>query len=165
MQNTKDSFYLALRDRLSALDPSRSVTLNGVTRPAILVAENESATAAVPLPNAFYIHWLGMQAAKGYDNATKPLLEFTCRIDYWTEGTFDNAFQDRGRSLAALDSELLQICAPSRTLLMDHTQTPAVTLNSIIFWSRPVFASPIADGRRLLRSAQLTVFSYAEFVC
>ena len=41
MQPTKDSFYISLRDRLVAVDPNRTVTLDGATRPAIAVIENE----------------------------------------------------------------------------------------------------------------------------
>lgn len=170
MQNTKDSFYLALRDRLAMLAPERTITLNGgtlngVTRPAIVVTENETANASAPLPDAFYITWLGIQSAKGYANAQHPLLELHCRIDYWTEGTFELSYQDRGRSLASLDSTLLQICAPATTPLVDHSQSPPITLTTNIFWSRPVLAPPVADGHRLHRVADLNIFFYSEFVC
>ena len=57
MQSAKDSFYVALRDRLAALNPQRTVFLNGVTRPAVIVVENEYITAAGPLPEAFYLGW------------------------------------------------------------------------------------------------------------
>ena len=40
MQFAKDSFFLALQQRLAALNPARTVTLNGATVPAILVVEN-----------------------------------------------------------------------------------------------------------------------------
>src|SRR5664279_746773 len=51
MQPTKDSFYVALRDRLVVVDPNRTVTLDGATRPAIAVLENEPPTGAPLLPD------------------------------------------------------------------------------------------------------------------
>ena len=48
MQSAKDSFYSALRDRLAVVNPGRSVTLQGVARPAIFVAENEPIISAAP---------------------------------------------------------------------------------------------------------------------
>ncbi len=44
MQFAKDSFYIALRDRLAVLNPARTVYLDGVTRPAVIVAENQPST-------------------------------------------------------------------------------------------------------------------------
>ena len=46
MQNIKDSFFIAIRDRLAALNPQRTVTIQGGSRPAILVIENEISAAA-----------------------------------------------------------------------------------------------------------------------
>ena len=57
MQFTKDSFYMALQQRLAALNPQRTITLSGATRPAVVVAENELVIPIVPLPEAFYIEW------------------------------------------------------------------------------------------------------------
>ena len=53
MQPTKDSFYIALRDRLVAVDPNRTVTLDGATRPAIAVMENEPPNGAPLLCDVF----------------------------------------------------------------------------------------------------------------
>ena len=55
MQFTKDTFYITLRNRLAALNPARVITLNGLTRPAVVVAENEAVIPVKPLPDAFYI--------------------------------------------------------------------------------------------------------------
>jgi hypothetical protein len=54
MQFTKDTFYITLRDRLAALNPSRMITLNGVTRPAVVVAENEAVIPIKPLPDVLH---------------------------------------------------------------------------------------------------------------
>ncbi len=37
MQAAKDSFYMALRARLAALNPARSMVMDGLTVPAIVV--------------------------------------------------------------------------------------------------------------------------------
>ena len=42
MQNAKDSFYMALRTRLAAINPERTVLLRGTIRPGILVEEAEA---------------------------------------------------------------------------------------------------------------------------
>jgi len=39
MQAAKDSFYMTLRERLTALNPARTMVIDGVTVPAIVVRE------------------------------------------------------------------------------------------------------------------------------
>ena len=56
MQSAKDSFYIALRGRLAALNPQRAVFLDGATRPAIVVCENEPLTSAAPPLSALTLH-------------------------------------------------------------------------------------------------------------
>ena len=48
MQNAKDSFYMALRTRLAALNPDRTVLLRGTVRPGILVEEAEAPFSQPP---------------------------------------------------------------------------------------------------------------------
>jgi len=55
MQFAKDSFFLALQERLAGLNPGRTVTLNGTTVPAVAVVENLPPSSAEPEPNTFYI--------------------------------------------------------------------------------------------------------------
>ncbi len=57
MQFAKDSFLLALQQRLAGLNPARTVTINGATVPAVVAVENLPPSAAEPQPNAFYIEW------------------------------------------------------------------------------------------------------------
>jgi len=40
MQFAKDSFFLALQQKLAGLNPARTITLNGATDPAVVVVEN-----------------------------------------------------------------------------------------------------------------------------
>src|SRR5205823_3982085 len=111
MQSAKDSFYVALRDRLAALDPVRVVSLDGASRPAVIVRENEPVTAAPPLPSAFYLSW-GAMAAMPPLAARRPMLRLEATIAYRTAGSADRVSVDRGRSLGALDLELAQILSP-----------------------------------------------------
>ena len=77
MQYTKDSFYITLLERLVALNPQRTVTLNGTIRPALVVAENELVVPIVPLPDAFYIEW-GAAELLPRQTGNKALLAMDC---------------------------------------------------------------------------------------
>jgi len=161
MQNAKDSFYIALRDRLAALNPARTVVVEGVMRPAVLVAENEPATMAAPLPNAFYLHWGAAQVVAGTESARRPLLKIECGIAYRAPGVQAGA-GDRGRALAALDCELLRLCAPPRTPKCDYAHTPVAALGSSVFWGEPEFGAAESVHDELRRSARLLVFFFPE---
>jgi len=164
MQFAKDSFYAALRDRLAIVNPTRTVTLNGTVRPAVIVSENEPATAALPTANAFYLGWGAVQLATGEASAKRPLVALACQITYGTSGSLDGAV-DRGRVLGALDGELFEICSPGRTNKLDLTQTPAVDLGSYVIWTKPQLKDVVTDrksGLALLRTAEVTVFFFPE---
>jgi len=173
MQFTKDSFYMTLLERLVALNPQQTVTLNGTTRPAIVVAENEIVVPVVPLPDAFYIEW-GAAQPVAQQVGDRALMAMECIISYHTFGTVESGV-DRGRALAALDMELLSICQPPWTSKRDYTQTPSVDLGTMISWSQPVLGKVAgseapkneglprgSEGVRLERSASLTVFFFSE---
>jgi hypothetical protein len=163
MQFTKDSFYLALRDRLASLNPARLAVINGTTRIAIVVTENELISPAPPAPNTFYLGW---KAPKLLDNspATGPIIAMDCLISFEAEPS-TQAGTDRGRVLSQLTTELLSICSPPHTRKRDFTQSPSIDLGTDIFWTRPRFDDPPADSptsARLNRSATLTVFFFPE---
>ncbi|HUK26435.1 MAG TPA: hypothetical protein VLV49_17785 [Terriglobales bacterium] len=173
MQYAKDSFYMALRERLAALNPQRTVTLNGAVRPAVIAAENEMVIPVVPLPDAFYLEWGGAQVA-ARQSGSRELMEMECVISYHTFGTVESGV-DRGRTLGELDTELLSICQPQHTAKQDFTQSPSADLGSNIFWAAPVMGKvtgsqgPKAEGLprgnetvRLERSAMVRVFFFPE---
>jgi hypothetical protein len=173
MQFTKDSFYMVLLQRLISLNPLRMVTLNGTTRPAIIVAENELVTSGQLLADAFYIEWGAVQAVTR-QSGSRGLMEMECVISYHTFGTVESGV-DRGRALAALDTELFSICQPPQTSKRDYTQSPSVDLGTNILWTTPslskVSGSEAAkneglpggsEGVRLERSASLKVFFFSE---
>ena len=130
-------------------------------RPAVLVAENEPANSAPPLPNAFYLNWGAPGFVKDTESARRPLMKIECRVAYWISGTQPGAV-DRGRSLAALDVQLLQLTNPPRTPKRDHAHASAVDLGSTVFWALPEFGDPEVAHDELRRQARLVIFFFPE---
>lgn len=173
MQFTKDSFYMTLLQRLVSLYPQQTITLNGTTRPAVVVAENELVIPIVPLPDAFYIEWGAAEPVKG-QTGSREMMAMDCVISYHTFGTVQSGV-DRGRRLGLLDTELLNICQPPWTEKCDYTQTPSVDLGTCISWTMPSFGKISGseaprneglprgtEGVRLERSTSLKVFFFSE---
>lgn len=144
MQFAKDSFLLALQQRLASLNPARTVTINGATVAAVVGVENLPPSAAEPQPNAFYIEW-GSAAVVGGHAGNGALMSLDCRISYYTLGTVQSMV-DRGRVLGQLDDELLGICQPTNAEKYDYTQSPAADLGSTVFWNQPFFEQATASG-------------------
>lgn len=105
---------------------------------------------------------------------SRSLMAMECVISYHTFGSSQTGV-DRGRRLAALDMDLLNICQPAFASKRDYTQVPSVDLGTKIFWTEPVFGKVSgSDGARaeglprgneqvrLERSASLKVFFYPE---
>src|SRR3954447_14337059 len=111
MQNVKDTFYTALRNRLAALNPERVVLLRGALRPGILVEEAEAPFTQLP-NNVYILRWLGHGA--DIDLASTLIAE-ECEILYNTCGSQTYGGLDRGRALSQMDSELLAILQPFST--------------------------------------------------
>ncbi len=161
MQHAKDTFYIALRDRLAVISPQRTIVVSGDTRPAVIVSENECPTSTPPLPNAFYLHWGAARLIKGAENTRRPLMALDCSIRYAAAGTTDAAI-DRGRTLAALDLELLQMCTPPRAQKRDYTCSPPAMLGTMVFWAVPELGAIEAAGEQLRRTARLSIFFFPE---
>jgi hypothetical protein len=184
MQFAKDSFFLALQQRLAGLNPLRVVTVNGATVPAMLVGENLPPSSAEPQANTFYIEWGTAKVVAGHAG-NGALMSVACAISYFTLGTVPSMV-DRGRVLGELDDELLGICQPPNTEKMDYTQSPAADLGTSVFWDQPTFEEATSSGvednttayqgrtvkramyeqayqdGRVERRAQLTVFFFSE---
>lgn len=173
MQFAKDSFYVALCDRLTRLNPQRNIVLNGTMRPAVIVAENELATTTPRLESTFIVYWGGTQVCKTFPATQGGLTAIECSIAYGTSGSREDAI-DRGRMLASLDSELLQICSPPFTEKQDYTASEPTSLGTNVFWSTPKIepfqknnsAEDIGAVNKgnvpLFHVARLTVFFYPE---
>lgn len=162
MQFTKDSFYMALRSRLVVVNPLRTVTIAGVVRPAVYVVENEPLTAAAPPAECFAIIFGGAQAVSEMSSAKRPLIALECEVAYRTAGTSANSNTDRGRTLAALDLELLQICVPPNTPKQNFSVTPTVALGTEVLWQRPQLGAVQQVGDELRRTGKTTIFFYPE---
>lgn len=173
MQSAKDSFYVALCDRLTRLNPQRTVVLNGATRPAVIVAENELVTSTPPLECVFTMYWGSAQVCKTFASVQGGLTAIECSIVYGTSGSRADAI-DRGRMLAALDSELMQACSPPFAEKQDYTTAEPTSLGTNVFWSTPRIepsqknagaeqpSSVNKERIPLFHVAHVTVFFYPE---
>lgn len=172
MQFAKDSFFLALQERLAAISPGRNVTVNGATIPALIVIENLPPSPAQLQPNTFYIGWGDAQVVAGHAGAA-PLMSLDVVISYFSMGSVQSMV-DRGRMLAQLDQELLSICQPPTTEKRDYAQSPSADLGTSVFWEQPSFGEPTKSGLsnaagkhpdgRAERKARLTMYFFPEVI-
>jgi hypothetical protein len=158
VENAKDTFYIALRNRLAVLNPGRTVMLRGVWRPGILVEANESVVPVLPA-EVFVLRWTDCSVD---ELQPMPVAKQVCEVLYATEGTVANGGLDRGRALAEMDRELVSILKPYATQKCNYAQTPAAGMATQVFWSEPVLSTVTVTRDRLSRSAKVTVFSYEE---
>ncbi|HUZ94081.1 MAG TPA: hypothetical protein VMU57_04145 [Edaphobacter sp.] len=160
MQNAKDTFYITLQARLAAVNPSRTIVVRGVTRPAVLVEENELPSDAVPL-DAFRLRWTVLKVDP---QAALPLVTMACEIRYATDGNAGNGGMDRGRLLAAMDAELAAaLGAPPRSVTKtSYSTAPPTALGTNVFWGDAAFAPVAVTDERLERVATVEVFCYQE---
>ena len=158
MQNAKDTFYLALRDRLAALNPARQVVIRGQSRAALVVDENEF-SSPFDWRDTFRMRWTELALAEG----PLPLVTLRCEFHYATSGSAGNGGMDRGRLLAAMDTELAAIVntAPQRALKQQLADEDAAMRTSI-FWDDLAFAPVRINGELLERSATVDVYTYQE---
>ncbi len=160
MQNAKDTFYVAMRDRLAELNPERTFAVRGVVRPGLIVEENELVVAPVPV-DAFRLRWGKLTVQT---EGPAPLIAMTCEISYATDGTSANSGLDRGRMLAAMDAELAAMVGtePKRLPKLSYTTMPPVPMATNVFWGELAFGALTSAGERLSRVATVEVFSYGE---
>ena len=158
MQNAKDSFYMALRTRLVALDPDRVILLRGAARPGILVEEAETPFSQPP-NDVFILRWLGMGV--DFDLGSTMAAE-QCEVIYQTCGTQSYGGLDRGRMLSVMDEELMSILQPFYAAKLNCTATPPAAMLTKVFWDEPEFAPVTVQRDQLSRSAKVMVYSYQE---
>lgn len=161
MQNAKDTFYEVLRSRIAEVNPERTIVLRGVTRPGVLVEENELVTT-VTTPDCFRLRWLDatVDAANAMPTAT-----LTCEVMYETAGTTG---LDRGRALAAMDAELA--CAlnsePQNATKQNYAELAnggnASAMSTNIWWGDVVLGPLVVKADRIARTAKVTVMSCEE---
>ena len=158
MQNAKDSFYIALRNRLAVVNPARVMTLRAVERPGILVEEAEAEMAEMP-SDVFSLRWVGTDRVEGVPGA---MWRAGCEVRYATAGSQGHAGLDRGRALTAMDAELLHMLEPLSTPKLNYTTTPATAMQTNVFWGLPVAGTTETLRDRLLRMVMVTVFAFNE---
>ena len=158
MQNAKDSFYMALRTRITAINPQRTVLVRGTVRPGILVEEAEAPFSQFP-NDVFILRWLGLGLDAELPSA---MVTAECELFYQTCGTQAFGGLDRGRMLSQMDSELAAMLAPYSTPKVTYSTTPPATMLTQVFWDEPVIAPIVVQRDRLVRSAKVKVYSYQE---
>lgn len=164
MQNTKDTFYETLRNRLAALNPDRTIVIRGVTRPGTLVEENELVTTT-DVPDCFRLRWRpAVVDAKG----ALPMIALQCEIAYETAGSALNSGMDRGRALAAMDGELLAALNESPQTIVKTNYAglafgrAATTMSTSLWWGGVAFGATTIKDDRLARIATVDVMSFEE---
>jgi len=158
MQNAKDSFYMALRTRLAAINPERTILLRGAVRPGILAEEAEAPFSQLP-NDVFVLRWLGL----GVDfNLGSTMVAEQCEVIYQSCGTQSFGGLDRGRSLREMDEELTAMVQPFYTPKFNYTTTPPVAMLTNVFWDEPGFGPIVAQRDQLSRTAKVMVYSYQE---
>jgi hypothetical protein len=164
LQNAKDTFYELLRSRIAAANPERTIVVRGVTRPGVLVEENELVTT-VTTPDCFRLRWI--DASVDSANAL-PVATLTCEVLYETAGTAGNAGMDRGRLLAAMDAELAGALnnTPQTVIKQSFaalaTGGSATAMSTNIWWGDVVLGPLVVKGDRIARTAKVAVMSCEE---
>ncbi len=149
---------MALRTRLTTINPDRTILLRGAVRPGILVEEAEAPLSQLP-SDVFVLRWLALGA--DLDLASTLIAE-ECEITYQTSGTQSFGGLDRGRSLSAMDEELVAMLQPFYTPKLNYAVQPPAAMLTQIFWDEPGFTPTISQRDRLSRSARVMVYSYQE---
>jgi hypothetical protein len=164
LQNAKDTFYEVLRARIAAANPERTIVLRGVTRPGVLVEENELVTTST-LPDCFRLRWAATTVTAG---GAMPVVALRCEIDYETAGTALNGGMDRGRALGAMDAELAGAVnatpqfTPKQSYAALARGGAAVAMNSNVWWSDAELGATTLREDRVGRTATVVVMSYQE---
>ena len=96
----------------------------------------------------------------GWEGGEGPLMSLDCGIRYRTQAKLDGT--SRGRTLGAMDAELLALCRPGLTAKLDYRQTPPAGLGSNVVWVRPQLGDPEEDNGALRREAKLELFFFPE---
>jgi hypothetical protein len=158
MQNAKDSFYMTLRARLTSLNPERTALIRGTVRPGIVMEEAEAPFSQLPA-DTFVLRWLGLGADA---DPASPMVAQECEVLYQSCGTQSFGGLDRGRSLSAMDAELVAMLQPNNAPKMNYAVQPPAAMRTRIFWDEPSFTPITTQRDRVSRSAKVTVYSYEE---
>ena len=81
MQAAKDTFLRTMADRLAVVNPARTVTLDGASRPAVMAVENETPVPANTFLETFLLSWEGA----GRVSPDSPLMYLDCNAELWQQ--------------------------------------------------------------------------------
>lgn len=149
---------MALRTRLTAINPQRTILLRGTVRPGILVEEAE-APFSQPPDDVFILRWLGLAIDA---DLCAIMAAAQCEIAYQTCGTQSFGGLDRGRLLSQMDSELTAMLSPYYTPKLNYAAAPPAAMLTQVFWDEPAITPIVVQRDRLSRSANVMVYSYQE---
>jgi len=149
---------MALRTRLTAINPERTILVRGAVRPGILVEEAEAPFSQLP-NDVFVLRWLGLGVDVDLDST---MAAEECEIIYQTCGTQSFGGLDRGRSLSEMDEELVDMLTPFCTPKLNYSATPPAAMLTQVFWDEPGLGPIVIQRDRLTRSAKVMVYSYQE---
>ena len=163
MQNAKDTFYELLRQRLAAVSPERTVVVRGVTRPGLLVDENEFQAAALLL-DCFHLRWTEVHVDARGGLTTCAMI---CEIFYATAGTPESGGLDRGRTLSTMDGELLSTLRqlPRNVVKADYSAGVSgkpLSMKTRVWWNEVSFGEIKPDRNCCSRVATVIVSAYQE---
>jgi hypothetical protein len=148
MQVVKDSFFIALRDRLANSE-------TGGDAPRLIACENDRC-AWLAEADTFYLRWKG-EVELPVDAQRAGWRALQCEIGYRTLGTEVCSGEDRGRKLSALDAQLLAAAAARKSELLDCEEDLPTALGAVILWTGPALKSAEDKLNGLQRLAQLSV--------
>lgn len=163
MQNAKDTFYEVMRERLAAVNPDRTVVVRGSTRPAVLVEENELSEIRMP-KECFVLRWKSLAVDLQGAETRCALL---CEITYSSSGSKEQAGTDRGRVMAAMDSELLAMLAwPAKSVKTNYAGLAygrgATAMTTNLWWGAVKLGELQVDLETLTRTARVEVMAFQE---
>ena len=149
---------MALRTRLTAINPERTILLRGAVRPGIVVEEAEAPFNQL-LKDVYVLRWLGL----GVDvDLVSTMAAEQCEILYQTCGTQSFGGLDRGRLMSQMDEEVTAMLQPFHTPKLNYTATPPAAMLTQVFWDEPGFSPLTMERDRLSRSAHVMLYSYQE---
>jgi hypothetical protein len=158
MQNAKDSFYMALRTRLTVINPARTVLMRGAVRPGIVVEEAEAPFSQIPA-DVFILRWLSI----GIDTELDfPMMAAECEISFQTMGTQAFGGLDRGRLLNEMDKELLKMLTPMQSPKINYATNPPTSMLTQIYWDEPRLGPAVMQGEKMSRLVKVKVYCYLE---
>jgi hypothetical protein len=103
---------------------------------------------------------------RGFAGTAAPRYELLAQLEYLLRGdaVLERPFADRGRRMAEMDRELLEILFPGCADKQDYTASPPLPLGSRLHWNwTPALRTEsVAEHSLLRRIATVSVSFYLE---